>query len=149
MLCQELSRYVEWSRFPHSMKVPNIALFFKKDDWMDKANYWPISILLNLPKVWERCLYNRPGPQKLEEGRCCTSSNLLLVESTNFFTKVLIWLKLLNTQNCSDYMILLVCRDEISTRPAWTDFTLRLYGEIKFYLGKMGQFPSWYLFKFV
>ena len=32
--------------------------------------------------------------------------------------------------------------DEISTRPAKTDFTLRLHGEIKFCCGKAGQFST-------
>ena len=42
-----------------------------------------------------------------------------------------------------------VCRNEISTRAAGTDFTLRLHGEIKFHSGKAGQFSTWYLFKYV
>ena len=36
------------------------------------------------------------------------------------------------------------CRDEISTRPAETDFTLRLNAEIKFRPGKAGQTSTWY-----
>ena len=43
-----------------------------------------------------------------------------------------------------DYIIP-ACRDEISTRPAETDFTLRLHMEIKFRPGKAGQFCTWYL----
>ena len=35
--------------------------------------------------------------------------------------------------------MILVCRDEISTRPAGTDFTLRLYSEIKFHSSKEGK----------
>ena len=45
--------------------------------------------------------------------------------------------------------MILVCRDEISTRSTGTDFTRRLHGEIKFHLGKAGQFSTWYMFKFV
>ena len=45
-----------------------------------------------------------------------------------------------------DYMIPF-CRDEILTRPAGTDFTLRLHWEIKFHPGKVGQVYTWYLFK--
>ena len=41
------------------------------------------------------------------------------------------------------------CRDEISIRPAGTDLTLRLQKEIKFHLGKEGQFSTWHLFRFV
>ena len=40
------------------------------------------------------------------------------------------------------------CRDEILTRPAKTDFTLRLHTEIKFRPGKTGQFSTWYLIRF-
>ena len=40
------------------------------------------------------------------------------------------------------------CRDEISTRPAETDFTLRLYVEIKFRPGKAEQFSTYYLIRF-
>ena len=34
-----------------------------------------------------------------------------------------------------------VCRDEIATDPAGTDFTLQLHGGIKFHSVKAGQFP--------
>ena len=37
------------------------------------------------------------------------------------------------------------CWDEISTRPAKTDFTLQLHVEIKFRPGKAGQTSTWYL----
>ena len=37
------------------------------------------------------------------------------------------------------------CRNEISTRPVETDFTLRLHMEIKFRPGKAGQTSTWYL----
>ena len=47
-----------------------------------------------------------------------------------------------------DYMIL-VCRNEISTRQTRTDFTLRLLVLIKFRLGKTGKFSFWSLFRFV
>ena len=39
--------------------------------------------------------------------------------------------------------------NEISTSPAEMNFNLRLHEEIKFHLGKTGQFPIWYLFRFV
>ena len=41
-----------------------------------------------------------------------------------------------------------LCRDEISTRPAEKDFTIRLHVEIKFRPGKAGQFSTWDLIKF-
>ena len=42
-----------------------------------------------------------------------------------------------------------IFQNEISTRPAVADFTLRLHREIKFHLGKVGQFSTWFLFRFV
>ena len=38
--------------------------------------------------------------------------------------------------------MILAWRNEISTRPAGTDFTLQLHVEIKFCPGKAGQFPT-------
>ena len=43
--------------------------------------------------------------------------------------------------------MILICRNEISTRPAGTDFSLQLHGEIKFHPGKVRQVSTWYLFK--
>ena len=40
------------------------------------------------------------------------------------------------------------CGDEILTRPAETDFTLRLHVEIKLRPDKTGQFSTWYLVRF-
>ena len=42
-----------------------------------------------------------------------------------------------------------VCRDEISIRSAGTNFTIRVYAEIKYHPGKTEQFFTWYLFRFV
>ena len=42
-----------------------------------------------------------------------------------------------------------ICRDEMSTRPAGTNFIPRLHVEIKFRPGKAGQFSTWHLFRFV
>ena len=39
------------------------------------------------------------------------------------------------------------CRDEISTRPAGVDFSLRLNGEISLNPGKVGQVSTRYLQK--
>ena len=41
-----------------------------------------------------------------------------------------------------EYMIQF-CQDEISTRLAWTGFTLRLHGEINFHPGNAGQVSTW------
>ena len=44
--------------------------------------------------------------------------------------------------------ILLLYQDKISTRPAGTDFTLRLHVETKFRPGKARQSSIWHLFRF-
>ena len=41
-----------------------------------------------------------------------------------------------------------VCRDEILTRAAGTDLTLPLHVQFEFCTGKVGQFSTWYLFRF-
>ena len=41
------------------MKLANITPVFKKDDRTDKSNYRPISILPNLSKIFEKCIYNQ------------------------------------------------------------------------------------------
>ena len=47
------------SRFPHSVKSANVAPVFKRNDRTDKTNYRPVSILPNLSKVFERCIYKQ------------------------------------------------------------------------------------------
>ena len=41
------------------MKLADITPVFKKDDSTDKSNYRPISILPNLSKMFEKCIYNQ------------------------------------------------------------------------------------------
>ena len=44
------------------MKSANITPVFKKNDRTDKSNYRPVSILPNLSKVFERCIYKQLSP---------------------------------------------------------------------------------------
>ena len=44
------------------MKYADAWPAFKKDDKTDKENYRPISILLNLSKVYERLRYDQMYP---------------------------------------------------------------------------------------
>ena len=41
------------------MKLADITPVFKKDGRTDKSNYRPISILPNLSKMFEKCIYNQ------------------------------------------------------------------------------------------
>ena len=48
--------------FPTSLTYPDVTPIHKKDDKTDKESYRPISILLNLCKVYERLMYNQIYP---------------------------------------------------------------------------------------
>ena len=41
------------------MKTENIKLIHKKGNHLEKDNYQPVSVLPNLSKVLERCIYNQ------------------------------------------------------------------------------------------
>ena len=47
------------SVFPKQLKLADIIPVFKKDSRTSKQNYRPISILPNLSKVYERCIYKQ------------------------------------------------------------------------------------------
>ena len=43
--------------FPASLKLANISPVYKKGSKNSKENYRPVSILPNISKVYERCLF--------------------------------------------------------------------------------------------
>ena len=59
VLLTEFNESLKLSRFPHSMKSANITPVFKNNDRTDETNYRPVSILPNLSKVFERCIYKQ------------------------------------------------------------------------------------------
>ena len=50
---------IENSIFPSDLKVADVTPAFKKKSKTSKDNYRPISILPNISKTYERCLYNQ------------------------------------------------------------------------------------------
>ena len=62
VLYSEFNRYIETTVFPPSMKLTNVTPFHKKGNRSEKDNYRPASILPNLSKVFERCIFNQKGP---------------------------------------------------------------------------------------
>ena len=50
---------VEKSNFPSSLKEANITPVFKKGDIISKYNYRPVSILPNMLKIFERCIFRQ------------------------------------------------------------------------------------------
>ena len=59
ILLEQFNKSLALAVFPSSMKLANITPLFKKDDRTDKSNYRPISILPNLSKVFDKCIYNQ------------------------------------------------------------------------------------------
>ena len=47
------------SVFPENFKTADVIPIFKKGDRADKDNYRPVSILSNLSKIYERCIYSQ------------------------------------------------------------------------------------------
>ena len=47
------------SIFPSDLKVADVTLAFKKKSKTSRDNYRPISILLVISKIYDRCLYNQ------------------------------------------------------------------------------------------
>ena len=50
---------IDNSIFPSDLKVADVTPAFKKKSNTSKDNYRPISILPNISKIYERCLYNQ------------------------------------------------------------------------------------------
>ena len=47
------------SNFPYSPKKENITTVFKKGDRNLKDNYRPVSIIPNMSKIFERCIFRQ------------------------------------------------------------------------------------------
>ena len=50
---------LEQSLFPHDLKLVDVAPGYKKISKASKDNYRPVSILSNMSKVYERCIYDQ------------------------------------------------------------------------------------------
>ena len=56
---KELNRGLQVSNFPCTMKLANVTPVYKKGNQSEKGNYRPVSILPNISKVFERCIYKQ------------------------------------------------------------------------------------------
>ena len=56
---ESFNKTMETSKFPSVLKLANITPIFKKGERTDKGNYRPVSILPNLSKIYERCIYKQ------------------------------------------------------------------------------------------
>ena len=59
ILYEVYNRSLEVGTFPSSMKLANVTPVYKKGSQSDKGNYRPVSILPNLSRVFERCVYKQ------------------------------------------------------------------------------------------
>ena len=62
MLYLELYKTIEYSLYPFCMKLADITPVYKKGNREVKENFRPVSILSNLSKVFEKCLYKQISP---------------------------------------------------------------------------------------
>ena len=59
VLVSNLNDSIEKPNFPSILKNSSITPVFKKGDKNSKDNYKPISILLNVSKIFERCMFRQ------------------------------------------------------------------------------------------
>ena len=57
ILYEVFNRSLEVGTFPSIMKLAKVTPVYKKGSRLDKSNYRPVSILPNLSKFFERCVY--------------------------------------------------------------------------------------------
>ena len=58
-ICKTFNNMVDSSTFPAALKLAHITPAFKKGSKNSKENYRPISILPNISKIYERCMYKQ------------------------------------------------------------------------------------------
>ena len=54
-----LNKSLKEGIFPDILKLASVCPIYKKSDRTNCANYWPISLLSNLSKIFEKAMYNR------------------------------------------------------------------------------------------
>ena len=57
--CDDISAFIRSSKFHNEFKEAYIVPVHKKKPKLSKENYRPTSILPNIPKVYEGCLYDQ------------------------------------------------------------------------------------------
>ena len=58
-ICDDINTLIRSSKFHNELKEADIVPVHKKKSKFSKENYRPISILPNISKVYERCLYDQ------------------------------------------------------------------------------------------
>ena len=60
-ICMSVNHSIDNNIFPSTLKLANITPVFKKGSANSKENYRPVSILPNLSKIFERCMFKHMG----------------------------------------------------------------------------------------
>ena len=55
-ICKTFNNMVDSSTFPAALKLAHITPAFKKGSKNSKENHRPISMMPNIPKIYERCM---------------------------------------------------------------------------------------------
>ena len=55
----KINHCINNSTFPEQLKLADVKPIFKKNSRNNKENYRPVSILPNISKIYERCLYKQ------------------------------------------------------------------------------------------
>ena len=59
LIYKHFNCYIDKGEFPNDLKHDDIIPIYKKNNKCEKENYRPVSILLNLSKVYEKLMYNQ------------------------------------------------------------------------------------------
>ena len=58
IIFEDFNIFMHNDTFPNILKLSEVIPVYKKNEPYDKNNYRPISILLNLSKIYERCMHD-------------------------------------------------------------------------------------------
>ena len=58
-LCGNINQCISKSMFPPDLKLADVTPVYKNKSKNSKDNYRPVSILSNISKIYERCLYDQ------------------------------------------------------------------------------------------
>ena len=56
---KNINQYISKSIFPSDLKLADVTPVYKKKSKNSKDNYSPVSILSNISKIYERCIYDQ------------------------------------------------------------------------------------------
>ena len=58
LITQIINLSFENGCFPDNLKLAEVSPICKKNDYLDKENYRPVSVFFNVSKVFERIIYS-------------------------------------------------------------------------------------------